>query len=94
VNATGDVEAGNWFAMEFVSPDKTKGWATVIRLSREVPAAYHFKPRGLDIYKTYEVTFDNSGHHEVIGGKTLMQDGLEVEIDMKPASELILFKAQ
>ena len=94
VNATGSVETGNWFAMEFTSPDKAKGWATVIRLSQEVPATYQLKPRGLDVYKAYKVTFDNSGRYEILDGKTLMDDGLEITIDMKPASELVLFEAQ
>lgn len=92
VSADGGVETGNWFAMEFTSPDKTRGWATIIRLSQQVPATYQFKPRGLDKNKAYEVTFDNSGRHEIINGATLMQDGLEIMIDMKPASELILFE--
>jgi len=34
VNAIGGVETGDWFAMEFTSPDKKQAWATVIRLSQ------------------------------------------------------------
>ena len=33
VSAAGGVESGGWFAMEFASPDRRKGWATVVRLS-------------------------------------------------------------
>jgi len=32
VNARGGVESGPWFAMEYASPDRTKGWALIVRL--------------------------------------------------------------
>jgi len=48
----------------------------------------------LDAEKIYEVTFDNSGRRDVIDGDTLMRDGLEIMIDMKPASELVLLEAR
>ena len=34
--------------MEFASPDRRKGWATVVRLSNSVWDAYLLKPKGLD----------------------------------------------
>ncbi len=32
VNAHGSVESSPWFAMEFTSPERERGWATIIRL--------------------------------------------------------------
>ena len=46
VNADGGVESGDWVAMEFVSPNREKGWATIIRLSEQATEPYIFKPRG------------------------------------------------
>jgi len=32
INARKGVESRPWFAMEFASPERTQGWATIIRL--------------------------------------------------------------
>jgi alpha-galactosidase len=94
VNATGGVESGDWFAMEFASPDRTKGWATVIRLSRSGPDTYLLKPRGLDPTRTYAVTSDNLGTIEVMRGTVLAREGLKVRTPGNPLSELLLFEAR
>ncbi|MCH2597370.1 MAG: alpha-galactosidase [Pirellulales bacterium] len=104
VNETGGVESGDWFAMEFVSPTKQRGWATVIRLSDEAEDSYHFYPRGLDTAKNYQVTRDNSGNTTIVSGQTLISEGIQIDlksqagsdrvIPAQPESELILFEAQ
>jgi len=91
VNAEGGVESGNWFVMEFTSPDKTKGWATIARFTAE-PPAYLFKPKGLNEQKKYKVTFDNTGNTKIIAGSDLMEKGLRIEIQENPRSELLLFE--
>lgn len=91
VNADGGVENGNWFAMEFMSPDQTKGWATIVHFTTE-PATYLFKPMGLDSQKKYKVTFDNTGQSKIIAGAELMLVGLTVQIDENPRSELLIFE--
>ncbi len=95
VNETGGVETGYWFAIEFTSPDKQKGWATIVRLSEKAKAGggYALKPRGLDAGKVYRVTFDNSGREETIDGSTLMKKGLVVDPLGDTCSELLMFKA-
>jgi hypothetical protein len=32
VNARGGVESSPWFALEYASPDRTKGWALIVRM--------------------------------------------------------------
>jgi hypothetical protein len=93
VNATSSVESGQWFAMEFASPDRAKAWALVVRFPK---AGYEYllKPKGLDEHKQYNVTFDNSGKTEVLKGSDLMRDGLTVRLDAGRASELLLFEAR
>jgi hypothetical protein len=94
VNETGGVETGPWFAMEFSSPDKKKGWATVIRLGGGEPENYLLKPRGLDQERTYEVTFDNTGETVSLDGYRLRQEGISMGVSGELASELILFQAR
>ena len=92
VNAAGGVESGGWFAMEFTSPDRSKGWATVIRLSGDAADAYLLKLKGLDAEKNYRVTFDNTGNVETIPGVKLMTEGLRIQPPAKPCSEFLLFE--
>lgn len=92
VNATGGVESGDWFAMEFTSQDRNKGWATIIRLRKDNVGAYLFKPKGLDGSKRYRVTFDNSGKTEEMAGSTLTNEGLSIQPTQGRASELLLFE--
>lgn len=93
VNASGSVESGGWFAMEFMSPDRSRGWAIIIRLSPKNLGSYQFQPRGLDPAKRYAVTRDNTAQTSRFVGLTLIRDGIRVEIPEDPASELLLFVA-
>jgi alpha-galactosidase len=92
VNATGGVATGNWLAMEFTSPDRTKGWATIIRLSKTETGDYLFTPKGLASGKRYRITFDNSGETRAVEGDALMRDGVAVRPTPSVASELLLFE--
>ena len=65
--------------MEFMSPDKEKGWATVVRLSGNVSDAYLLKPKGLAGDQDYRVTFDNTGKAEIVSGDKLMTNGLRIQ---------------
>jgi len=94
VNATGGVESGDWLAMEFTSPDRSKGWATIIRLAKNDSDTYLFKPKGLDGKKRYRVTFDNTGKTEEMDGSTLAREGLSIQPPQERASELLLFEAR
>ncbi|MFN8007316.1 MAG: GH36 C-terminal domain-containing protein [Terriglobia bacterium] len=94
VNATGGVESGDWFAMEYSLPDRTRGWATIISLSKDRTSPYLLKPRGLDGLKRYKVTFDNTGETKLIDAATLMREGLQIQPTEQVASELVLFEAE
>ena len=76
VTAHQGVDADPWFAMEFASPDRAKGWATIVRLAETDSDTYLFRPRGLDPAKSYRVTFDSTGTTARIDGARLIQEGL------------------
>jgi alpha-galactosidase len=94
VTADGGVDSGNWFAMEFGSPDHRQGWALVIRLSPKASPGYLLEPRGLDPSKEYEVTFDSTGAREVENGSQIRQHGLRISLSNDTISELVLFEAK
>ena len=93
VNAVGGIKTGDWFAMEFTSPDRKKGWAFIIHLADTVPDRYSLKPKGLDPAQNYKVTFDNTGATSQLGGPHLAQEGLTVRLGPDQSSEVILFEA-
>jgi hypothetical protein len=94
VNANGGVESGDWLAMEFASPDRRKGWATIIRLSKNEPNTYRLTPKSLDGAKEYRVSFDNAGTSVAYGGAQLMRDGVTIQLPPGRESELLLWEAQ
>ena len=91
VSATGGVESGGWFAMEFTSPDKKKGWATVVRLSGNMSDTYLLKPKGLNRDQDYRVTLDNTGKVGTSSGAKLTTDGLWIQLPADRGSELVFF---
>jgi alpha-galactosidase len=93
VNGSGGVESGNWFAMEFTSPDQSKGWAVIIRLDQS-GGTYTFKARGLDTKKQYRVLFDSTGKATSIPGASLARSGLKIKPTGNTVSELLLFTVQ
>jgi alpha-galactosidase len=102
VNAQGGVESGNWFAMEFASPDKRRGWATVIPLATGQDR-YLLRLRGVDEARRYRITLDNSGKTFDSPGADLRASGIELTFsagdatvrtqEKHPASELVLLEA-
>jgi alpha-galactosidase len=94
VNGEGGVESGDWFAMEFLSPDRERGWATVIRLSNDASQDYLLKPSGLDPGKQYTITFDSDGRTETGSGDILAKQGIIIRPGNSTYSELLLFEAK
>ena len=68
ITATGGHDDGSWSAMEFAAPDRTRGWALVVRQKAEGEESYRLRLRSLDPSRKYLVTFDNSGGKAVIEG--------------------------
>jgi hypothetical protein len=94
VNATGGVTSSNWFAMEYMAADASKGWATIVRLGETELPVYLFRPRGLSADRMYQVTFDNSKRKRIYRGEELMRDGLTIPLEGLFESELLLIEGQ
>jgi alpha-galactosidase len=94
VTATSGVDGGPWFAVEFASPDRAKGWATIVRMAGGGSDTYVLRPRGLDPGKSYRVTFDSMGTTATVDGLSLMRDGLPIRLESNLSSELLLFEVQ
>lgn len=92
INLRGDVESSPWFAMEFATPDGTRAWATIVRIADSDSPVYLFKPKGLDMGKTYQVTYDSTGSTIQIKGWELKRNGLPIHLETRVASELLLFE--
>ena len=90
VNSRGGVESSPWFAMQFMAPDRSRGWATLVRIGQSGEPSYLFKPKGIDLGKVYRVTFDSSGDAVEIPGWQLARDGLAVRLETRTSSELLL----
>ena len=94
VTATAGVSSGAWFAMEYVAPDQTRGWATVARIAQSDDTAFLLKPRGLALGHTYRVTFDSLAETITMRGLELARDGLPIRLESPLSSELILFEQE
>lgn len=94
VNSRDGVSTNPWFAMQFMSPDHTKGWATVVRLYNSDSDVFVLRPRGLDPGKTYRVTFDSTGTTATASGLNLIQVGISIRLESELSSELVLFEAE
>jgi alpha-galactosidase len=89
-----NTEPGEWVALEYATPDHTRGYAGIFRLAGAKEDRYRFLPRGLDTSKTYKVTFDNTESSVRVSGFELERDGINVRIAGTLRSELIFFEAQ
>jgi alpha-galactosidase len=92
VSSTSGVGDSPWFAMEFGSPDREKGWATIVRMGPSESDEYRFKPRGLRRGGEYEVTFDSTRETARVDGLRLTQDGISLRLEEVCSSELLLFE--
>jgi alpha-galactosidase len=79
--------------LERASADGTKGMVGVFHLSGVGNEATVVHPRGLDMSRTYAVTFDNSGATVHVSGYELVHEGIRVRLDGALTSELILYAA-
>lgn len=80
--------------MEFDAPDKSRGWATIVRIRPDGPESYVFRAQGLDPSRTYRVTFESTGAAVPIRGLSLMQQGLRIPLTANLSSEMLLFQAE
>jgi len=92
VSSRGGVESSGYFAMEYAAPDRSKGWATIIRVGPSESDTYVFKPRGLRRGKKYRVTIDSIDETFITDGLTLITNGLPARLESLSRSELFLFE--
>jgi len=88
------LEGSPWVVLEYATPDSQKGLGWIFRTDESGDAVYRFTPRGLDLSKTYEVTFSNSGRALEIPGYLLLQQGIPVRLEGDLTSELLIFRAK
>jgi len=93
VSARGGVTSSGWFAVEFASPDRSRGWATVVRTGDSESDTFLLLPRGLDPGRTYRVTFDSIDVTAEVAGLQLAREGLRIRLEAMLSSELLLFEA-
>jgi alpha-galactosidase len=87
----------DWCVLEYGTPDRQRGYAGIFRLSSSLGtsarAEYLFRPRGLDLGRTYEITLDNLQQTFSAPGHELALRGLPIHLDSALTSELVLYKA-
>jgi alpha-galactosidase len=93
ISAKDDRDTGDWFVEEFISPDRTKGWAVIISYPESRSLTYPFCPKGVDEQKTYKVTFDNRNETKTYSGSNLKREGILIHVGSEVHSELLLFES-
>jgi len=88
------LEGSPWVVLEYAAPDAQKGLGWIFRTDESGDAVYRFVPRGLDLSRTYQVTFSNSRQTLEIPGYLLLQQGIPVRLEGDLTSELLIFRAQ
>ncbi len=83
-----------WVVLEYASSDSQKDLGWLFRTSESGESTFIFRPRGLDLSKTYDVTLSNSGTTIEIPGYRLLQDGIPVRLEGNLTSELLIFRAK
>ena len=71
---------------------KTKDLVGLFRTSQSGDSVYRFEPRGLDLSRSYQIHFVNSGQVVEISGSQLLQNGILVRLDENLSSELLLIE--
>lgn len=83
---------GEWVILEYVAEDESRAVVGVFRLPDAEDSEYRFKARGFDISKNYSVYFDNLERTIVVSGRILCLEGIDIKVDGKMKSELLLIK--
>ncbi len=84
-------EHPGWGVLELDAPDQSRGIAAFFRLDTTGASEYLFRPRGLDVARTYAVTFDNVGKTTRVDGFMLATQGILIRLESALTSELLIF---
>ena len=88
------LEGSPWVVLEYATPDAQKSLGWIFRTDESGDAEYCFRPRGLDLSRTYQVTFSSSGQTLEIPGYLLLQQGIPVRLEGNLTSELLIFRTK
>jgi alpha-galactosidase len=87
------LEEDAWMGWQFNRPDINEGFVQVFRRSQSPFTNAKFQLMGLKEDVNYKIiNLDNQNQTIVKNGKELMQSGLDVNIDQKPGSAIIIYK--
>lgn len=85
------MEPSPWIVLEYATPDATRSVVGFFRTSPDGDPVFRFIPRGLDLGRTYHVTFHNGNQTVEIPGNQLLQ-GIPIRLDEDLTSELLVFE--
>ncbi len=80
-----------WIAWQFDRPDLGMGVVQAFRRARSPEASVQFKLHGLQLESRYE-TEDLDGGKQVVSGRELMEQGLPVTLNGKPAAAVVIYR--
>jgi len=83
-----------WMAWQFDCPEDGEGMVQAFRREKNPDETARFKLRGLDAEGLYTVTNLDSSEIQHLPGRTLMQEGLSVQIAKTPGSAIIVYKRE
>ena len=86
------MEPSPWVVLEYAAPDKMKELVGLFRTSQSSDSLYRFEPRGLDLSRSYEIRFENSGQVVEMSGSQLLQNGIPIRLDENLSSELLVIE--
>ena len=66
---------------------------TLFRTSNFGDSTFRFVPRGLDLSRTYTVTFKNRAESVELSGLKMMQEGIPVRLETAGTSEMLMFSS-
>ncbi len=78
-----------WVVLEYAAPDASRSIAAFFRTSHTGDSTFAFRPRGIDVGRSYRVRFGNSGQSVTIPGERLLQSGIPVRIENAMGSEVL-----
>jgi alpha-galactosidase len=87
-----DGSHSSWMAWQFDNRASNEGFVQVFRRPESEESSRTLKLQGLEPSSSYGVHNADTGTTEMMTGKQLMQEGLNVELKASPESALILYK--
>ena len=83
-----------WMAYQLDTPEAGKGLVVAIRRPDSPYASARFLLRGLDAKGSYRITNLDSKAQAICSGAQLTQEGLDVALDARMATALLLYERQ